>query len=568
VSARQSLCGAATAIALLVAPASVGGQRPSTMAGRAALYVPNAAAATSHPLASSAALAVLQRGGNAVDAAITAAAVLSVVEPQMTGIGGDAFAILWLGKDKKIVGMNASGRAGSLMTRDELLKRGRTRIRGAEAVTAPGALAGWAALLEQYGTISLAKALEPAIRIAEQGFLVTPRNAEDWLILEEAAKEGTLDSTTRATFLVDGSRAPRTGDWFRNPDYARTLRSVAKTGPSFLYGGALGKSIVAHVKAKGGFLTAADLAAEPEHPRAEWVRPISTAFRGYMVYELPPNTYGIATLQMLEILEGYDLAAMGHNSAAYLHHLIEAKRLAYADLRHNGEPNAVRVPPARLLSPTYIEGRRALIDPRRAADSIAAGQVPGSETIYLTVADSSGNMISFINSNYNEWGSRVVVPGTGFVLHDRGALFTLEADLPNTVAPGKRPIHTLVPAFVTRLTGGRTAAGAPVEEPWLSFGVMGGSMQAQAHAQVLINLIVFGMDIQQAIDAPRFRHEARGVALEPAVGDSVRAALTTMGHRIVDEKGVFFGGAQAIMKLKRGYVAGSDPRKDGLAVGF
>jgi gamma-glutamyltranspeptidase/glutathione hydrolase len=323
---------------------------------------------------------------------------------------------------------------------------------------------------------------------------------------------------------------------------------------------------VARVHELGGFLTMDDLRKN----QPTWVTPISVVFKGYRVWEMPPNNQGVATLEMLKILEPYDLAGMGHNSAAYLHHLIEAKKLAYADLaRYVGDPDHLTVPPSRLLSDAFIAERRRHIDPHRALPHVDPGPaLTASETIYLTVADRDGNMVSFINSLFDEFGSGVVVPGTGFALQDRGAGFTLEPGLPNTVAPGKRPFHTLIPAFVTKPAANPQPDGRG-DEPWMSFGVMGGAMQAQGHVQVLINLLVFGMDVQQAIDAARFRHlEGERVVLEPPIGDSVRAALRAMGHDIAMLHSASFGGAQAIIRLRRGYIAGSDPRKDGQAGGY
>lgn len=543
---------------LIAAPAAA--QRPSTMAHRSTVYAPHGAIATSQPLATAAGLDVLQRGGNAIDAAVTAAAVLNVVEPMMTGIGGDMFALIWVAKEHRLVALNASGRAGTLMTLEALLAKGHRAMpeETVEDVTVPGSLLGWDDLLKRYGTITLAQALAPAIEYAEDGFPVTPVIARDW-----ANEAGRLrqDSGARATFLVDGSRAPRAGEWFRNPDLARSFRQIAAEGPAALYGGELGRRIVSRLQALGGYLTIEDL----QRHQNEWMEPISVPFHGYRVWELPPNNQGLAVLEMLRMLEPDDLRALGHNSASYLHRLIEAKKLAYADLRYVGEPRAMTVPPAALLSDAYVAARHALIDPTRAADRPQPGKpVTASETIYLTVADSAGNMVSFINSLYDLFGSGVVVPGTGFALQDRGAGFTLEPGLPNTVAPGKRPFHTLIPGFVTRTDSAGT------EQPWMSFGVMGGSMQPQGHVQVLLNLLVFGMDLQDAIDAPRFRHlTGLRVALEPAIGDDVRRRLAALGHVIVADSGVAFGGAQAIQRLAggRGYAAGSDPRKDGMAAG-
>ncbi len=533
-------------------------QRPLTMAGRSPVYAPHGVVATSQPLASAAGLAVLVKGGNAIDAAVTAAAVLSVTEPMMTGIGGDMFALIWLAKEKKLIALNASGRAGALMTREELLKRGRTRTipRGVETITVPGALAGWQTLLKTYGTITLASAIAPAIHYADYGFPLTPVIADDW-----AGQSALLtrDSGARATFLPNG-KAPIAGEWFRNPDYARTLREIQKLGPATLYGGALGQKLVARVKQLGGFLTIEDM----QKNAPTWVTPMSAPFKGYRVWELPPNNQGIAALEMLRIVEPYDLKAMGHNSAAYLHLMIEAKKLAYADItRYVGDGDFLSMPTARMLDDAFINERRSHIDLKRAQARMDPGPArTSSETVYLTVADSAGNMVSFINSLYDEFGSGIVVPGTGFALHDRGSGFSLEPDLPNTVAPGKRPSHTLIPAFVTKINADGT------DSPFMSFGVMGGAMQAQGHAQMIVNMLVFGMNVQQSIDAARFRHlNGVQVALEAPITDQVRAALTAMGHDITDERRTQFGGAQAIVKLLKGYVGGSDPRKDGMAVG-
>lgn len=540
------------------APASAQQKAPS-MAGRSTVYAPHGMIATSQPLATSAGLAVLQRGGNAIDAAITAAAMLNLVEPHMTGIGGDMFALLWSARENKLVALNASGRSGSLMTREELAKRGHADVPvfGAEPITVPGALSGWAALLEKYGTITLAQALEPAIRLAEAGFPVSPIIAGQWAEEVERLKG---DEGANATYLVDGARAPKAGEWFRNPDLAATFRLIARDGPGVLYGGALGGKIVERVRALGGFLTLEDLARQ----QAEWVTPVSAEFRGHTVWELPPNNQGIAVLEMLKILESYDLKAMGHNSPAYLHHLIEAKKLAYADLaRWVGDPAAMTVDVNRLLDPKFILARRGLLDPAKARQLVEPGDAAtASETIYLAVADSAGNMVSFINSIYEAFGSGVVVPGTGFALQDRGAGFTMTPGLPNTVGPNKRPFHTLVPALITK----PGANGA--QEPWLAFGVMGGAIQPQGHVQVILNLLEFGMDLQEAIDAPRFRHYAGlRVALEAPFGVSVRQGLEKLGHTLIDLVPGNAGGAQAVMRLSKGWAAGSDPRKDGMAAG-
>jgi len=564
---RSTALAAALCTIVMSRGAEAQESRPTTVAGRSTVYAPHGAVATSQPLATAAGLAVLERGGNAIDAAVTAAAVLSVVEPHMTGLGGDAFAIVWSASNRELIGLNASGRSGSLMTREALLARGRTAVPvfGAEPITVPGALSGWAALLDRFGTISLADALAPAIAIAEEGFPVSPIIAGQWAREVEGLKE---NPEAARTFLIDGSRAPRAGETFRNRGLARTFRRVAAEGPAVLYGGSLGKEIADHVRELGGFLTLDDMASH----RVAWVTPMSARYGDYRLWELPPNGQGIAALEMLRILEPYDLRAMGHNSAPYLHHLIEATKLAFADLdAYIGDPDDMQVEPGRLLSDEFIASRRAMLDPTKALDRPAPGEaVTSSETIYLSVADGQGNMISLINSVYEYFGSHVVVPGTGFVMQDRGTGFTLEASRANTVGPRKLPFHTLIPGFVTRV-------GAEGDAPWLSYGVMGGAMQPQGHIQVLLNLIVFGMDLQEAIDAPRYRlMEGRRVAIEPPVGDAVRRRLAAMGHDVLDAADYGdtprefvwrFGGAQAVMRLPGGWAAGSDPRKDGMAAG-
>ena len=543
---------------LITAPALLRAQRPTSMAGRSTVYAPHAMIATSQPLASAAGLEVLRQGGNAVDAAVAAAAVLGVTEPHMTGIGGDMFAIVWLAKERKLVAINASGRAGSLMTRETLSARGfrAGSQRGVMSVTVPGALAGWDLLLRTHGRRTLAQVLQPAIGYARDGFPVSPIIAEQWANETEFLKR---DSAAARTFLPAG-RAPRAGEWFRNEDLARTLQTIADSGIRTFYGGSIGRRIVNRLTALGGFVTLDDM----RRNAPTWVTPISVPFQGYRVWELPPNNQGVAALEMLRILEPYDLKAMGFNSPAYLHHLIEAKKLAYADLdRFVGDAEHLDMKAERMLTDEFIAERRSHLDPARAQERVDPGPLrTQSETVYLSVADVEGNMVSFINSNYDYFGSGIVAPGTGFVLHNRGAGFTLTPNLPNTVAPGKRPFHTLIPGFVTRTAGGR-------DEAYMSFGLMGGGVQAQGHVQFLLNLFVFAMDVQSAIDAPRFRHyDGLRVALEPPLGDDVRAKLTAMGHVLIEQPTIAFGGAQAIIRLPKGYAAGSDPRKDGMAVGY
>ncbi|MCY3705010.1 MAG: gamma-glutamyltransferase family protein [Gammaproteobacteria bacterium] len=523
------------------------------MTGRSTVYAPRSAAATSQPLASWAALSVMDRGGNAVDAAVAAAAMLNVVEPHMTGMGGDMFALLWSADEGRLLGLDSSGRSGSGMSREALLAAGLEDVpaSGPGSVTVPGAVAGWAALLDRFGAMTFAETLAPAIRVAEEGFPVTPIIAGQW-----AAAAGKLraDPGAAATYLVGGRRVPRAGEWFRSPELAASFRVVAGGGAGAFYTGELGARLVDGLEGLGGFLTHDDLARH----ETRWVTPLSADFAGHTLWELPPAGQGIAALEMLRILEGLDLRIMGHNSPAYLHHLIEAKKLAFADLAgHVGDPEHMKIPAQALLADDHVNSRRVLLNPREAADRVDPGTVvPESETIYLCTADEHGNMVSFINSLYEGFGSGVVIPGTGFALQNRGACFTFEEGHPNQVAPRKKPLHTIIPAFVTH--GG---------EPWLAFGVMGGSMQPQGHVQVLLNLLVFGMDLQAAIEAPRFRHTAgRDVAVE-GMGRTTEVALALMGHHVLDPSLTSFGGGQAVMRLERGWAAGSDPRKDGMAVG-
>lgn len=526
---------------------------PATQSGRSAVYAPRGAVATSQPLATTAALRVLEDGGNAVDAAVAAAAVLNVTEPHMTGMGGDMFAILWSAREGRLYGLDASGRSGSLVDVEALEAEGATRAPGSgpRSVTVPGALAGWAALLEGHGTLTLAEALAPAIRLAEEGFPVTPIIAQDWAgQVEKLAR----DEGARSTFLLDGDRAPEAGEWFRNPDLAETFRRIARDGPGVFYGGELGRVVVDGLRELGGYLTLDDLRGM----EVRWVQPLSVTYKGYTLHELPPAGQGVAALQMLKMLEGFDLKGMGHNSVEYLHHLIEAKKLAHADLaRYVGDPDHMDVRPERLLDEAYLAGRAALIDPRRAAERPGPGRlVTDSETVYLTVADGEGNMVSFINSIYGYFGSGVVIPGTGIMLQNRGAGFVMDEGHPNRLAAGKRPFHTIIPAFVTR-----------DGEPFLSYGVMGGSMQPQGHVQVLLNMVEFGMDPQEAIDAARFRHFSGATVAVEALPEHVAAGLTELGHELRSPEGVAFGGGQAILRLDRGWAAGSDPRKDGMAAG-
>ena len=548
-------------VAMVTGPMSLSAQQPltspATNSGRSTVYAPNAVIATSQPLATSAGLEMMRRGGNAIDAAIAAAAVLNLTEPHMTGIGGDAFAIVWSEEEQRLIGMNSAGPSGSLISRAELVRRGHEEMpgNGAESVTVPGALAGWNALLERFGTMTLAEVLEPAIRQAEEGFPVTPIIAQDWAGQVEKLQR---DPDAAATFLIDGQRAPRAGEWFTNPELARSFRMIAEQGAGAFYGGELGRSVVDAVRAKGGFLTYDDLTKV----RTEWVEPVAVQYGDTKLYELPPPGQGVAALQMLKMLDGVDLKSMGHNSPAYLHHLIEAKKLAYADLAgHIADPDYMKIDVNDLITDRYIDARREMIDASRAAQRVEPGDAfTHSETIYLAAADEDGNMISFINSVFGYFGSGVAAPGAGFILQNRGGGFTMEEGHVNTVAPGKRPFHTLVPAFATKVT-------PTGEEPWMAFGVMGGGMQPQGHVQVLLNMLVFGMDPQEANDAARFQHNSGiRVGFEDPIGADVLSALEGMGHEV--RSGGAFGGSQMVIRLPRGWAASSDVRKDGHAAGY
>ena len=558
-----------TALVLATLTPQLPGDRPAPnpRATRSVVMARNGAIATSQPLATAAGLRVLQSGGNAVDAAVTAAAVLSVVEPTMNGIGGDLFAIVYDGHTKRIQALNASGRAPAAATLDEFKRRNLQRIplRGPLSVSVPGVVDGWNELLAKHGTYSLGQALAPAIRYARDGYAVSEIIAWQW---REVADVLSRDPKTAAAFLPDG-HPPAPGEVFRNPALAASLDEIARGGRDAFYKGALARAIDSDMERRGGLLRAADLAAH----HADWIEPISTTYRGYQVLELPPNTQGVTTLEMLNILEGYDLKPLGHNSAAYLHLLVEAKRIAFAD-RDAWIGDADSTPRAaleRMLSKDYAAERRKEIKdehaareytplalPRRATPDGGDHPMAMGDTVYLTAADSQGNVVSLIQSLYETFGSGIVAGDTGIVLQDRGSLFSLTPGHPNQLAPGKRPFHTLVPAMV--LKDGR---------PWLSFGVMGGDMQPQGHVQVLLNLIDFGMNVQEVGEAPRFRHTAAGLALESAITPAARFGLDQRGHRVISSVGVF-GGFQGILidPLTRVLMAGSDPRKDGMAAGW
>jgi gamma-glutamyltranspeptidase/glutathione hydrolase len=503
---------------------------------------------------------------------VTAAAVLSVVEPTMNGIGGDLFAIVYDAKTKTLSALNASGRSGAAATPAFFAGRKLTSIpyRGELSVSVPGVVDGWSELLSRHGTVTLAQAVAPAIGYARDGYAVAEVLAWQWA---DAASTLARDPAAARTFLIDG-RAPKPGEIFRNPNLAASLQAIAKGGRDAFYRGELAARITKDLQARDGLLTAADFAAH----RSDWVQTISTSYRGYDVHEMPPNTQGIVALEMLNILEGFDLKAMGHNSGAYLHHLVEAKRIAFADRdAHLAAPESVKAESINLmLSKDYAAARRKEIDPVRSARDYkpGSGGVIGDrpaperlglnirealgDTIYLTVADRHGNVVSLIQSIYESFGAGIVAGDTGIVLHNRGSQFSLDPSHPNAIAPRKRPFHTLVPAMV--LKDGK---------PWLSFGVMGGDMQPQGHVQVLINLIDFGMNVQEAGEAPRFRHTTNGLALESAIAPEARFHLDGRGHRLISSIGVFGGFQGILIDPKTGVLmGGSDPRKDGLAIGY
>jgi gamma-glutamyltranspeptidase / glutathione hydrolase len=517
----------------------------------------NGMIATSQPLASAAGLRILQQGGNAIDAAVAAAAVLCVVEPMMVSPGGDLFAMVWNAKKKELKALNASGRSPAAASIDELKKRGFAQMpeKGIHAVTVPGAVDGWAKLLERYGTMKLSQVLQPAIEYAERGFPVTDVIANDWL-------EGmsNKDEPDFAKTFLPGGKPPVPGDLFTNKNLANTLTKIAAEGPDVFYRGEIAEKIVKFAEEKGGFHTRKDFANQTSN----WIDPISTTYRGYTVYELPPNTQGLTALIWLNILEGFDLHALGHNTPEYLHLLVEAKKLAFLDrARHIADPAFYQAPIAELLAKGYSAELRKRIDPKRVTGQTAANPRGGEDTVYLTVVDKDRNAISLIQSIFSQFGSGLVAGDTGIVLHNRGAGFSFDPNHPNRLEGNKRPFHTLVPAMVFQNGDPQT------RNLWLTFGVMGGDMQTQGHVQVLLNLIDFGMDVQRAGDAPRFRHFDNGLALESAIGEDVRSVLKTRGHTITNSPGMF-GGYQAIMiDPKTGALSGgSDPRKDGCAMGW
>jgi gamma-glutamyltranspeptidase / glutathione hydrolase len=531
----------------------------STKPGRSVVRAQHGMVATSQPLASQVGIEVLKKGGNAVDAAIAMAAVLNVTEPMMTGIGGDMFALVYWAKTKELKGLNASGRAPRALSLEHFNKNNIKRIpeRGMETITVPGAFDGWTALLDKYGTMKLAEVLAPAIDYAENGFPVMEKTAEDW-----SAAVDTLKATPAAAqnYLVNG-QAPEAGRVFRQPNLARTFRTLATGGRDAFYKGPIAEAIANYMRANGGFITLEDLAAT----KSDWVEPISTNYRGYQVYEIPPNGQGITALITLNILEGFDLAALRSQPTQYYHTLIEATKLAFADRnRYIADPAFSKVPVPELLSKEYAAKRRALIDPKKALDSPPPGDINlGSDTTYFTVVDKDGNAVSFINSLFDSFGSGIVAGDTGIIMQNRGTAFSLDPKHPNVIAPGKRPFHTIIPAMVFK-----------DDQLFMSFGVMGGAIQPQGHVQVLVNLIDLKMSLQEAIDAPRYRFmSGREVLMEDELGPNVIGQLLKLGHLKAMPTGILrssMGGGQAILidPMNKTLLGASDSRKDGMALGY
>jgi gamma-glutamyltranspeptidase / glutathione hydrolase len=526
--------------------------------GRSMVITRYGIVAAESPLAAQVGTSILTAGGNAVDAAIATNAMMGLVAPMSNGIGGDLFAIVYDAKSKKNYGLNASGWAPAGLTVEFLRNKGIKTMPywGIHSVTVPGAVDGWSMLNSRFGTMPLGQLLAPTIRYAQEGFPVTELVGDLWRGEEQILKS---DPVAASTYLIDG-HTPRIGKIFKNPNLARSLQQIAAQGRDAFYKGEITKLILDCSRQHGGTLVPGDLADFS----GEWVDPICTTYRGWTVYEIPPNGQGIAVLMMLNIMENFPLGNYKHNSAAALHMLIEAKKLAYADmLRYVADQHFSKVPVRGMLDKKYAKERAKLIDTTRANCAVAAGKppTPGDETIYLAVVDKDGNMVSLIQSNYENFGSGIIPEGAGFALQNRGALFTLDPELPNALAGHKRPLHTIIPAFMTK------------RDVKIAFGIMGGWNQAQAHAQFVANIADFGMNIQPALEAARFRKstfEGCDVQIEARVPASVRAQLEAMGHRL-ELRGDFspvMGGGQAVLRDFSTHInfGASDPRKDGAAI--
>ncbi len=537
-------------------------------ATRSEVMAPSAMAATSHPLATQIALDIMKKGGNAIDAAIAANAALGLMEPTGNGIGGDLYAIVWDAGSKKLYGLNGSGRSPRSLTREWFEQQGIGKIPpyGPLPVSVPGAVDGWFMLHERFGTLPMTQILKPAIDYARNGHPVHETIAYYWdlSIASRAPYPGFVEQMTI------GGRAPKAGELWKNPNLANTLETLAKEGRDAFYKGDIARVIGEYMQANGGFLSYEDMAAHS----GSWVEPVSVNYRGFDVWELPPNGQGIAALQILGIMEQFDVASMGFGSADYIHLFLEAKKLAFEDrARFYADPAYMDVSVEKLISEDYAAERATLIDMAKAASAFPHGDpeaLRDGDTIYLTTADSQGNMVSLIQSNYRGMGSGMTPPGLGFVLQDRGELFDLEAGHPNSYEPGKLPFHTIIPAFITR-----------DGEPFISFGLMGGGMQPQGHAQIVVNLVDFGMGLQEAGDAPRIHHTGSSEPTGESMADGGTANLETgidyevirelmkRGHSIEFSHGPY-GGYQAIMKHPEYgvYIGASESRKDGQAAGY
>jgi gamma-glutamyltranspeptidase / glutathione hydrolase len=534
-------------------------------ATRSEVIAQNGMAATSQPLATQVALDILKKGGNAIDAAIAANAVLGVVEPTGCGVGGDLFAIIWSAEKGKLYGLNASGRSPRSLKLEYFKNKGFDFIPsyGPLPVSVPGCVDGWFEMHEMFGRLPISDILQPAINYARDGFPVT----EVIAYYLDRNTQSLKDYPNIKETYMPGGKAPAKGEIFKNPNLANTLEKIARGGRNEFYRGSIAKVIDAFMKSQGGFLTYDDMARH----NSEWVEPVSSSYRGYDIWELPPNGQGIATLQILNILEGYDLSEMGFGSAEYIHLFTEAKKLAFEDrAKYFTDPRFNAIPVAQLISKKYAAERRKLINREKAAKIYDPGKIEAGNTIYLTVADKYGNMVSLIQSNYRGMGSGMCPTGLGFVLQDRGEMFSLDGGHANVYAPGKRPFHTIIPGFITK-------SG----KPWISFGVMGGDMQPQGHAQVIINLIDFKMNLQEAGDAPRIYHSGSSeptgqlmtdggiLYLENGFRWEVVQKLLSMGHRVEWNLGGY-GGYQAIMRDDKNKVwyGASESRKDGQAAGY
>lgn len=534
-------------------------------ATRSEVIAQNGMAATSQPLATQAALDILKKGGNAIDAAIAANAVLGVVEPTGCGVGGDLFAIIWSADKQKLYGLNASGRSPRSLKLEYFKNKGLDFIpsTGPLPVSVPGCVDGWFEMHDMFGRLPMREILQPAINYARDGFPVTEVIANS---LETGTAALKQYPNIKETYMP-GGKSPAKGEIFKNPNLANTLDKIARGGRNEFYRGSIAKSIDAFMKSQGGFLTYDDMARHT----SEWVEPVSSTYRGYDIWELPPNGQGIATIQILNILEGFDLARLGFGSAEYIHLFTEAKKLAFEDrAKFYADPRFSAVPVSQLISKKYAVERRRMISPSKASKRYDPGKIEAGNTIYLTVADKFGNMVSLIQSNYRGMGSGMCPTGLGFVLQDRGEMFSLDPGHANAYAPGKRPFHTIIPGFITK--NGK---------PWISFGVMGGDMQPQGHAQIIINLIDFKMNLQEAGDAPRIYHSGSSeptgqqmtnggiLYLESGFRWEIIQKLLSMGHRVEWNLGGY-GGYQAIMwdDKNKVYYGASESRKDGQAAGY